>query len=129
MSLGDERLVFDLEPWIAQLLVSVLTIVTTITIAIRNNQRNDEGKDQKMLDKIGDLKSAVLLGNQDSAATRKEVSELKTDIKAHAIQLTQQAVRLENVEATARDALSATRELQHRLDIMQEPDERVGGSD
>lgn len=129
MSLGDERLVFDLEPWIAQLLVSVLTIVTTITIAIRNNQRNDEGKDQKMLDKIGDLKSAVLLGNQDSAATRKEVSELKTDIKAHSIQLTQQAVRLDNVEATAREAITATRELQHRLDVMQEPDEGVGGSD
>jgi hypothetical protein len=129
MSLGDERLVFDLEPWIAQLLVSVLTIVTTITIAIRNNQRGDEDKDQKMLDKIGDLKSAVLLGNQDSAATRKEVSELKTDIKAHSIQLTQQAVRLDNVEATAREAITATRELQHRLDVMQEPDERVGGSD
>lgn len=122
-------MVFDLEPWIAQLLVSVLTIVTTITIAIRNNQRGDEDKDQKMLDKIGDLKSAVLLGNQDSAATRKEVSELKTDIKAHSIQLTQQAVRLDNVEATAREAITATRELQHRLDVMQEPDERVGGSD
>lgn len=118
-----------MEPWIAQLLVSVLTIVTTITIAIRNNQRGDEDKDQKMLDKIGDLKSAVLLGNQDSAATRKEVSELKTDIKAHSIQLTQQAVRLDNVEATAREAITATRELQHRLDVMQEPDERVGGSD
>ncbi|SDR69687.1 hypothetical protein SAMN04489857_0702 [Parafannyhessea umbonata] len=122
-------MVFDLEPWIAQLLVSVLTIVATITIAIRNNQRSDEGKNEQMLDKIGDLKAAVLLGNQDSAATRKEVSELKTDIKAHSIQLTQQAVRLENVEATAREALSATKELQHRLDIMQEPDERIGLND
>ena len=129
MLLGYERLVSDLEPWVAQLLVSVLTIVATITIAIRNNQRSNEGKTEQMLDKISDLKASVLLGNQDSAATRKEVSELKTDIKAHAIQLTQQAVRLENVEATARDALSATRELQHRLDIMQEPDERVGGRD
>lgn len=112
-----------------QLIVSVLAIVATISVSVRGFQRNDESKTEAMLDKISDLKASVLLGNQDSAATRKEVSELKTDIKAHSIQLSQQAVRLENVERTAHDALAATRELQHRLDVMQEPDEKVGGND
>lgn len=110
-----------MEPWAVQLVVTVVSVLTAVYVAVRASTRDQVGDATKQTNILSDIKTAQAVQNVQLGDILNDVKETRADVKAQSIAIGNMHEQLDQVKRLAEHAERGAKAAHKRLDAISAP--------
>lgn len=110
-----------MEPWVAQLAVTIVSVVAAVYGAIRMTTRDRLDDATRQASILSDIKTAQAVQNEQLVNILTDVKETRADVKAQSVALGDMRKQLEEVRRAADHAERSAKSAHNRLDAIHAP--------